>query len=333
MKTAVYAALAPSAALAPWGIERRAVMDDDVLIDIDYCGICRSDVDQSSNQGGPGLFPMVPGQEIVGRVTQAGKNVRDFRAGDLVGVGGIVDSCRQCDPCAEHLEQFCAMGMSSTYNDYEQDKETPTYGGYSERIVVHRHYVFRIPPGLKPAAAAPLLCAGVTAWSHLRHGKVGADSRVGIAGIGGIGHLGIKLAHAFGAEVIAITTSPVKAADAKRIGADRAILATSAEELRWNAGSFDFILDTVPARHDVNPYLSLLKPDGILTMAAVADAPPGALVGGLQETQDVLDYCGTHKIAADVEIIPVQKINEAYARIARGDVRYRFVIDMHTLAR
>ncbi len=342
-----YAASSAHTPLAPWSFERREVGDTDVLIDIKFCGVCHSDIHQARDEWGGSVFPMVPGHEIVGHVVKVGSKVRRFEAGDVVGVGCMVDSCRECAPCKRHLEQFCERGMSATYNSTEQDKTTPTYGGYSDKVVVDQDFVLHVPEKLNLAGVAPLLCAGITTYSPLRHWKVGKGQKAGIIGLGGLGHMGVKFASAFGAETYVITTSPEKAADAKRLGAHGTIVSKDAADMKSHAGSFDFILNTVAAPHDINAYLSLLKIEGTMVMVGVPDKPlglatfsliggrknlAGSLIGGIKETQEMLDYCGKHNIVSDVEVIPIQKINEAYERMIKGDVRYRFSIDMASLA-
>ena len=347
-EVAVYAAQGPKTPIAPWSLQRREVGENDVMIDIKYCGVCHSDIHQARDEWGGSMFPMVPGHEIVGTVVKAGAKVRGFEDGDVVGVGCMVDSCRECAPCKNHMEQFCEKGMSPTYNGMEQDHKTPTYGGYSTQVVVDQAFVLRVPRNLELAAVAPLLCAGITTYSPLRHWKIGKGMKVGIAGLGGLGHMGVKFAHSFGAETWVITTSPGKAEDAMRLGADGTVVSKDAADMQKHKGSFDFILNTVAAPHDINPYLNLLKIDGTLTMVGVPEKPlgvaafsliggrkamAGSLIGGIKETQEMLDYCGKHNIVSDVEIIPIQQINEAYERMIKGDVRYRFSIDIASLAK
>lgn len=345
--TKSYAAQSATSPLAPWSFDRREVGPDDVRIDIKYCGVCHSDIHQARDEWGGSMFPMVPGHEIIGHVAEVGSNVTKFKTGDVVGVGCMVDSCRECGPCQNDLEQFCEKGMSGTYNGLEQDKRTPTYGGYAQSVVVTQEFVLRVPDNLDMAGAAPLLCAGITTYSPLRHWNVGPGKKVAIVGLGGLGHMGVKFASAFGAETYVITTSPGKAEDAKRLGAKGVIVSKNAEDMQAHAGSFDFILNTVAAPHDINPYFNLLKIDGTLTMVGVPDKPlpvgvfgliggrrsfAGSLIGGIKETQEMLDFCGAHNITSDVEIIPIQQINEAYERMIKGDVRYRFSIDIASLA-
>jgi uncharacterized zinc-type alcohol dehydrogenase-like protein len=342
-----YAAKDSKTPLAPWSFERRDVGDNDVLIDIKFCGVCHSDIHQVRDEWGGSVFPMVPGHEIVGTVTKVGKAVKRFEEGDIVGVGCMVDSCRECRPCKHHLEQFCEQGMAGTYSSTEMDRITPTYGGYADKIVVTQDFVLKIPPHLDLAAAAPLLCAGITTYSPLKHWKIGKNMKVGIVGLGGLGHMGVKFAAAFGAETWVITTSPDKAEDAKRLGASGTIVSKEAAHMAEHAGTFDFILNTVAAGYDPALYLSLLKIDGTMTVVGAPDRPlelglfplitgrksiAGSLIGGIKETQEMLDFCGRHKIVSDVEVIDIKDINTAYDRMVKGDVRYRFSIDMSTLA-
>lgn len=342
-----YAAQAAKSALVPWSFERRDVGPDDVLIDIAFCGVCHTDIHQVRNEWGGATFPMVPGHEIVGHVAQVGKNVRGFKEGDRAGVGCFVDSCRVCANCKADLEQFCEKGMSATYNSTEQDKKTPTFGGYSTRIVVDQKYVLKLPDQLDLAAVAPLLCAGITTYSPLRHWKIDKGHKVGIIGLGGLGHMGVKFASSFGAETWVITTSPGKAEDARRLGATGVIVSRDEADMQAHAGSFDFLLSTISAPYDINAYLGLLKVDGTMVTVGAPDRPldlhlfslimgrksvGGSLIGGIKETQEMLDYCGQHGIVSDVEVIPMQKINEAYERMLKSDVRYRFSIDMKSLA-
>ncbi|MDB5492037.1 MAG: oxidoreductase, zinc-binding dehydrogenase family [Micavibrio sp.] len=342
-----YAAQNAKSPLAPWSFERRDVGPDDVLIDIAYCGVCHSDIHQARNEWGGATFPMVPGHEIVGTVAQVGANVKKFKAGDRVGVGCMVDSCRECAQCKADLEQFCEKGMSGTYNGFEQDKKTPTQGGYSDKVVVTQDFVLSIPDNLPLDAAAPLLCAGITTYSPLRHWKIGKGDKVGIIGLGGLGHMGVKFAAAFGAETYVITTSPGKAEDAKRLGAVGTVVSKDKDDLAKHAGSFDFLLCTVAAEYDPGLYLGLLKVDGTMAVVGAPDKPlnlhlfsvimgrktlAGSLIGGIKETQEMLDFCGEHNIVSDIEVINIQQINEAYERMIKSDVRYRFSIDMKSLA-
>ena len=342
-----YAAQSAKSTLTPWSFQRRDVGPDDVLIDIAFCGVCHSDIHQVRDEWGGAKFPMVPGHEIVGHVAQVGKNVNRFTEGDRAGVGCFVDSCRICANCKADLEQFCERGMSATYNGTEQDKKTPTFGGYSTRIVVDQKYVLKLPDQLNLAAVAPLLCAGITTYSPLRHWKIGVGHKVGIIGLGGLGHMGVKFASSFGAQTWVITTSPGKADDAKRLGAMGVIVSKDETDMKAHAGSFDFMLSTISAPYDINAYLGLLKVDGTMVTVGAPDRPldlhlfslimgrksiGGSLIGGIKETQEMLDYCGQRGIVSDVEVIPVQKINEAYERMLKSDVRYRFSIDMASLA-
>jgi len=346
MQTKAYATASATSPLAPFEVSRRDVGDHDVLIDIAFCGVCHSDIHQVRNEWGNATYPMVPGHEIVGKVSRVGSRVTKFRVGDLAGVGCMVDSCRACDSCRHGLEQFCERGAAMTYNGTEMDRATPTYGGYSSRVVVSERFALRIPTGLDLAGAAPLLCAGITTYSPLRHWKVAKGQRVAVVGLGGLGHMAVKLAASLGAEVTLLSTSPKKEADARRLGAAGFALTTSEAEVRKLAGRFHLIVDTISAPHDLNRYLGLLAVDGALVMLGVPPAPTpvqafslilgrkslaGSLIGGIAETQEMLDYCGERRIVSDVEVIPIQKINEAYERMLRGDVRYRFVIDLATL--
>ncbi len=342
-----YAAQNAKTPLAPWSFERREPGDNDVAIDIAFCGVCHSDIHQARDEWGGSMFPMVPGHEIVGHVTKVGKNVKKFKVGDTVGVGCLVDSCRTCASCKDDLEQYCENGFSGTYNGYEQDKKTITQGGYSEKITVDQDFILSIPKNLDLAGAAPLLCAGITTYSPLRYAGVKKGMKVGIAGLGGLGHMGIKLASAMGAETWIITTSPNKIKDAQKLGAVGGIVSKDEKNMAKHAGTFDFILNTIAAPHDINQYFDLLKRDGRLTLVGAPDKPlevsafglimkrrsfGGSLIGGIAETQEMLDFCGKHNIVSEVEIIPIQKINEAYERMIKGDVRYRFSIDIKSLA-
>jgi uncharacterized zinc-type alcohol dehydrogenase-like protein len=346
LKTLAYAASAAKAPLAPYSFERREPKEHDVVIDIKYCGICHTDVHQARDEWGGGIFPMVPGHEIVGVVTRVGSHVAKFKPGDKVGVGCLVDSCRVCEHCRDHLEQFCLNGVSFTYNSYEQDKKTIAQGGYSDKIVVDENYVLRIPGNLPLDAAAPLLCAGITLYSPLMHWKAGPGKKVAIVGLGGLGHMGVKIAHALGAEVTVLSHSLKKEADGKRLGADHFYATADPETFAKLAGSFDLIVCTVGTGIDWNQYLGLLKLDGTMVIVGVpAEQVPlgafsllalrrslaGSLIGGIAETQEMLDFCGKHDIASDIELIPIQKVNEAFDRIVKSDVRYRFVIDMASL--
>jgi len=345
-RTRTYAAQTPKSLLAPFEIDRRPVGPRDVAIDIDFCGICHSDIHQARDEWGNSTFPMVPGHEIVGRVTRVGPEVKGFKAGDRVGVGCMVDSCRTCPACQKDLEQFCQKGAAFTYNGTEMDRKTPTYGGYATDVVVDEKFVLSIPAGLDPAGAAPLLCAGITTYSPLRHWKVKKGDQVAVVGLGGLGHMGVKFAAAMGAEVTMLSTSKAKEADARRLGATGFALTTDPATFKKLAGRFDFILDTISANHDVQAYMGLLKVDGALVLVGVPSEPAkvhamtfifgrkslaGSLIGGIAETQEMLDFCGKHGITSDVEVIPVEKVNEAYERTIKSDVRYRFVIDIASL--
>ena len=343
-----YSAASAAAALAAATIPRRTPTDHDVQIEILYCGICHSDLHTVRNEWSsvmPTVYPCVPGHEIIGRVTRVGAAVTKFKPGDLAGVGCLVDSDRTCPHCRAGLEQFCP-DMTLTYNSPDKHLGGVTYGGYSESIVVAEHFVLRIPGNLDLAGAAPLLCAGITTYSPMRHWSVGSGKKVGIVGLGGLGHMGVKFARALGAHTVVFPTSPAKREDALRLGAHEAVLSTDANEMRKHAGSFDFILDTVSADHDLNAYLHLLARDGNLTLVGAPGKPlpvsafgllfarrslSGSLIGGIAETQEMLDFCGQHNITADVEVIPIQKVNEAYDRMLRSDVKYRFSIDMASL--
>ena len=346
LKTKGYAAASAKAPLAPYSFERREPKPHDVLIDIKYCGICHTDVHQVRDELGGATFPMVPGHEIAGVVTRVGSNVTKFKAGDKVGVGCLVDSCRVCDHCKEDLEQYCTGRISYTYNSVEQDGKTPTQGGYSDKIVVDEAYVLRIPDNLPLDAAAPLLCAGITLYSPLMHWKAGPGKKVAILGLGGLGHMGVKIAHALGADVTVLSHSLKKQADAKRLGADHFFATSDPQTLAKLASSFDLIVCTVGTGIDWNQYLALLKLDATMVVVGVPDTTvplgafslvgmrrslAGSLIGGIKETQEMLDFCGRHNIVSDIEIIPMTKVNEAYDRIVKSDVRYRFVIDMASL--
>jgi alcohol dehydrogenase (NADP+) len=341
-----FGATAPTADLQQMNIPRRDLMAKDVEIDILYCGVCHSDIHTARNEWPGTIYPNVPGHEIIGKVRRLGSETTKFKIGDLVAVGCMVDSCRECESCKEGLENYCEVGMTGTYNDPDKYLETPTYGGYSERIVVDEDFVLRVPTNLDLAATAPLLCAGITTYSPLKHWKVGPGTRVGIVGIGGLGHMGVKLAKAMGAHVVVITSSASKIEDAKRLGADEVILSTEKAQMKKNAGSLHFILDCVSAQHNINAYLNLLKRDGQLTLVGAPAEPlpvaafalivgrksfSGSMIGGIAETQEMLDFCGQHNITSDIELIKIQDINEAYERVLKGDVKYRFVIDMASL--
>lgn len=344
-----YSAAGAKSPLAPISVQRRDPGDNDVKIDILFCGICHSDLHYARDEWHDAMaavYPCVPGHEIVGRVAEVGSTVTKFKAGDLVGVGCLIDTDRTCPECQSGLEQFCP-NMVLTYGSPDSHGTAPvTYGGYSESVVVDERFVLRVPDNLDPAAAAPLLCAGITTYSPLRHWNAGPGKKVGIVGLGGLGHMAVKFAHAFGAHTVVFTTSPNKKEDALRLGADEVVVSRDEEEMAKHAGSFDFILDCVAAPHDVNAYINLLKRDGNLTMVGAPDKPlpvavfglifgrksfSGSPIGGLPETQEMLDFCGEHNITADVEVIPIQKVNEAYERMSKSDVKYRFSIDMSSL--
>ena len=343
-----YAARDAQSGLAPFNFERRDPGDHDVVIQILYCGICHSDIHQARGEWGNSTYPMVPGHEIVGRVSAVGKNVTKLREGDLAGIGCFVDSCRACSSCKEGLEQFCTGGkLAFTYNGVETDGKTPTFGGYSDVIVADENYVLRVPANLPAAAVAPLLCAGITTYSPLRTWGIGKGHKIGVVGLGGLGHMAVKFGVALGAEVTVISTSPQKEADARRLGATDFLVSRDPSALAASAGKFDFILDAVSASHDINAMLSLLRRDGTLVLVGVPDKPmavgafglvmgrkrlAGSLIGGIAETQEMLDFCGQNGIVSDVEVIPMQNVNEAYERTVKGDVRYRFVIDMKSLS-
>ncbi|HZF65576.1 MAG TPA: NAD(P)-dependent alcohol dehydrogenase [Chitinophagaceae bacterium] len=341
-----YAAKDKTASLAPFSFERRDLRENDVHIEITHCGVCHSDIHQVRDEWGNSIFPMVPGHEIVGRVVNVGSSVQKFKKGDLVGVGCIVDSCRHCVNCKDGLEQYCSNGWVGTYNGIEKDGKTVTYGGYSNQIVVREEFVLQVSEKLQIEGVAPLLCAGITTYSPLRHWKVGKGHTVGVLGLGGLGHMAVKFAASFGAEVTMLSTSPSKEADAKRLGAHKFALTKDEAQLKSLGNYFDFIIDTVSAPHDYNLYLALLKTDGVMICVGAPPEPAqvaafnlifnrrsiaGSLIGGLPETQEMLDYCAEHNITSDVEVIPISQINEAYERMLKGDVRYRFVIDMSTL--
>jgi alcohol dehydrogenase (NADP+) len=341
-----WATHSPKSALEPWPFQRRDPGEHDVLIDIAFCGVCHSDIHQARDEWGGSAFPMVPGHEIVGKVARVGSAVKRFRPGDLAGVGCMVDSCRVCASCRRDLEQFCEKGAAMTYNGTQMDRKTPTYGGYSRQVVVDERFVLRIRPGQDLSAVAPLLCAGITTWSPLRHWKVGKGSRLGVVGLGGLGHMAVKLGAALGAEVTMLSTSRSKEADARRLGAHAFALTSDQSTFTRLANHFDAIIDTISAPHDYNAYLGLLRVDGAMVLLGAPPQPTpvhafplimgrrtlaGSLIGGIAETQEMLDFCAERKIASDVEVIPIQKINDAYDRMMKGDVRYRFSIDCSTI--
>lgn len=341
-----YAAQTKDSGLAPWNFQRRELGPHDVQFDIRYCGVCHSDIHQVRGEWGNSIFPMVPGHEIVGHVVAVGSEVTKFKVGDLAATGCLVDSCRTCENCQHGLEQYCLNGNSQTYNGLEQDKKTPTYGGYSNTIVVTEDFVLHVPQELDPAATAPLLCAGITTYSPLRHWKVGQGHKLAVLGLGGLGHMGVKFGVAFGAEVTVLSTSPKKEADARKLGAHKFVVTSDPAQLESVTGYFDFILDTVSAEHDYNQYLSLLKTDGVHICVGAPPTPSallafslipgrksiaGSSIGGIAETQEMLNFCAEHNIVSDIEMIDISDIDTAYERMLKGDVRYRFVIDMATL--
>jgi len=341
-----YAAQSAATPLGPHSFERREPGQHDVVIDILYCGVCHSDIHQVRNEWGGSFYPMVPGHEIVGRISRIGSQVKNFKVGDLAGIGCFVDSCRVCNSCKEGLEQYCETFISQTYNSYEQDQKTPTYGGYSSQIVTDEKYTLHVSSKLPLEGVAPLLCAGITTWSPLREWKVGKGHKLGVLGLGGLGHMAVKLGVALGAEVTMLSSSASKEKDAKRLGAHKFALTKDPEVLKSYGEYFDFIIDTVSAPHDFNTYLNLLKRDGTLILVGVPPKPiefhafgiipkrrriAGSMIGGIKETQEMLDFCAQHNIVSDVEVIPMKDINNAYERVLKGDVRYRFVIDMATL--
>jgi uncharacterized zinc-type alcohol dehydrogenase-like protein len=341
-----YAAQNAETPLAPFQFERRDLKPHDVQFDIQYCGVCHSDLHQVRGEWGNSMYPMVPGHEIVGRVTAIGDHVTKFKVGDLAAIGCIVDSCRHCDNCREGLEQYCLNGNTQTYNGLEQDKKTPTYGGYSNLILAHEDFVFHVSESLDLAAVAPLLCAGITTYSPLRHWKVGKGHKVAVLGLGGLGHMAVKFAVAFGAEVTMLSTSAAKEEDARRLGAHKFVLTSEKDQVKAVRNTFDFIIDTVSAPHDYNLYLGLLKTNGVHICVGAPPTPAqlavfnllggrkslaGSNTGGMPETQEMLNYCAEHNIVSDIELIPISDIHTAYERMLKGDVRYRFVIDMSTL--
>ena len=344
--TKSYAAQNATALLAPFTINRRDILPHDVQIEILYCGVCHSDLHTARSEWGGTIYPCVPGHEIVGRVTAIGNHVKKYKVGDIAGVGCLVDSCQKCDNCKDGLQQFCSNGMVGTYNGKEKDGGANTLGGYSKSITVTEDFVLRIADNLPLEAVAPLLCAGITTYSPLRHWKIGKGHKVGVLGLGGLGHMGVKLAVSMGAEVTMLSHSASKEVDAKRLGAHQFVLTSDAAQIKKVAGYFDFILDTVSADHDYNFYLGLLRTNGVMVCVGAPPSPAqvpafnlifgrksiaGSLIGGIPETQEMLDYCAQHNIVSDVEVIAIKDINEAYEKMIKGDVRYRFVIDMATL--
>ena len=344
-----YAARNSKSPLTSFQFDRRDPDANDVRLEILFCGVCHSDIHSARDEWGGAIYPMVPGHEIVGRVTHVGASVRKFKVGDLAAVGCMVDACRKCGRCHHGLEQYCEKGSTLTYNSLDRDGKTPTYGGYADAIVVTESFALKVPPALAELGlerVAPLLCAGITTFSPLRHWGVTAGHRVGVVGIGGLGHMGLKIARAFGAHVVALTSSPRKREDALRLGAHEVVVTSDAGQMEKASETLDFILDTVSAPHDLNAYLQLLKLDGKMVLVGLPDKPApieafnlilrrrtlaGSVIGGIAETQAMLDFCAEHRIASDVEVIPIQKINEAYERMIRGDVKYRFVIDLKSL--
>jgi uncharacterized zinc-type alcohol dehydrogenase-like protein len=342
-----YAAQTKTSSLAPFNFERQDVGSRDVQIEILFCGVCHSDIHQVRDEWGGSIYPMVPGHEIVGRVIKVGAQVKKFKVGDTAGVGCMVDSCRECDSCREGEEQYCDRGQTVlTYNSRYKDG-SPTYGGYSNQIIADEAFVLRVSPKQNLAAVAPLLCAGITTYSPLKYWNVGQGQRVGVVGLGGLGHMALKLARSFGAHVTQFTTSPGKEQDAMRLGAHEVVLTRDPESLKKLAGSFHFIIDTVSAAHDIDMYLSLLRRNGQMTLVGAPEKPmavgafplilkrrslSGSAIGGIRETQEMLDYCAERNIVSDIEITPIQRINEAYERMIRNDVKYRFVIDMSSLS-
>ena len=346
MPTAAYAAQSATDPLAPFAIERRAPLPTDVAIDILFCGVCHSDLHQARNDWKCTTYPIVPGHEIVGRVSAVWSAVTKFKVGDLAAVGCMVDSCRNCASCVRGLEQYCEKVNTQTYNSPDPHSGKMTYGGYSKRVVVDEAFTLKLSEKMDMASAAPLVCAGITTYSPLRHWKVGPGSKVGVVGLGGLGHMAVKFAHAFGAHVVLFTTSAHKAEDGKRLGADEVVVSKDAAAMAAQAGKLDFVLDTVSAEHDINAYLALLKLDGTLVLVGVPENPlpvspfslimgrrsfAGSGIGGVAETQEMLDFCAERGIACDIEVIRMDEVNEAYARLLKGDVKYRFVIDMASL--
>lgn len=337
-----------TADLKEMNIERREITAKDIEIDILYCGVCHSDLHTARNDWGGSVYPVVPGHEIVGRVARIGNEVSGFKEGDLVAVGCMVDSCGTCDSCQQDLEQYCLNGFTGTYNGHDKHSGGHTFGGYSQKVVVDEHFVLKVPENLDPAAVAPLLCAGITTWSPLRHWKVGPGSKVAVIGLGGLGHMAIKLAKGLGAEVTLFSRTPEKTEDARQLGADHVVISTDHTQMDTVKGKFDLIIDTVPYEHDINPYMQTLHLNGTLVLVGfigefqeneVSTRPmifqrrsvAGSLIGGIAETQELLDFCGEKGIVAEIELIKIQEINEAYERMLRSDVKYRFVIDMKSL--
>jgi len=345
MKSQGYAAQYAGDTLAEYSFERRACGDEDVVIDILFCGVCHSDIHYVNNDWGRSLYPVVPGHEIVGRVSAVGSAVSRFSVGDYAGIGCFVDSCRQCAACHDGDEHYCATAPTMTYGGIDRETKLPTFGGYSNNYVVNEAYALKISERLDLAATAPLLCAGITTWSPLRHWKVGPGQKVGVVGLGGLGHMAVKFAKAFGAEVVMITRSEAKAEDAQKLGADHVALSTDRESMKRWTNTLDFILDTVSAPHDMDANLRLLKRDGVCCLVGLPESPlsfsafqttsrkaiTGSFIGGIRETQDMLDFCAEHNIVSDIELIDIQSVNQAYERVLKSDVKYRFVIDMASL--
>jgi len=346
LSTRGYAAQDATSPLGPFTFERREPGPKDVLLEIAYCGICHSDIHSVRNEWGGATYPLVPGHEIVGKVTKVGSQVSHFKVGDYAGVGCFVDSCRECKNCKDGFEQFCDGHAAFTYNSTERDMKTPTYGGYSSQIVVDENYTLKVSPKLSLERVAPLLCAGITTYSPLKHWGVSKGQQVGVVGLGGLGHMAVKIAAAMGAEVTVFSTSPAKEADAVKLGAHHFVVTKDPKNLAKLANHFNFILDCVSAPHDYNTYLNMLARDGVMTLVGAPEKPStvhafsligrrrtlaGSLIGGIRETQEMLDFCAEKNIASDVEVTAIQKVNEAYDRTVKGDVRYRFVIDMSTL--
>ncbi|MGV3346105.1 NAD(P)-dependent alcohol dehydrogenase [Enterobacteriaceae bacterium LUAb1] len=345
--THAYAAQNAQSSLAPFNYTARKLRNHDVEIEILYCGVCHSDIHQARNEWKNTLFPVVPGHEIIGRVTATGSHAHKYQPGHLVGVGCMVDACRTCPECLEGLEQYCEKGFVGTYNGKDRETGATTYGGYATSIVVHEDFVLKVPENLDPAGAAPLLCAGITTYSPLKHWGAGPGKKVGIVGLGGLGHMGVKLAHAMGAEVVLFTTSLSKTEDGKRLGADQIVISRDAAQMAQHTNSFDLIVNTVAAPHDLNPFISLLRRDGTLVLVGAPEhdhpspqvfnlifkrrSVAGSLIGGIKETQEMLDFCGQHNIVSDIEMIPMNQINHAYERMLKSDVKYRFVIDINSL--
>lgn len=342
-----YAAHSADTDLTPWSFERRDLRPDDIAIDILFCGVCHSDIHTARSDWADEDYPVVPGHEIVGKVAEIGAEVTNYKVGDMVGVGCMVDSCQHCEACSQDLEQYCANDKTPTYGGFDQRDGSPTYGGYSSKIIVNEKFVLRIPEGLDPAAAAPLLCAGITSYSPLRRWKAGPGKKVAVVGLGGLGHMALKLAHAMGAEVTLFSRSPNKADDARQLGAHHIVISTDEQQMQDAANQFDLIIDTVPYDHDLNPYIATLAPEGSIVlvgylgplgdtlntspMVSCGRSLGASLIGGIKETQEMLDFCAEHGIASDIEIIDIKDINEAYERMLKSDVKYRFVIDIATL--